>query len=185
MKKIAVIFPGMGYGKDKPLLYFAAKLAKELGYEIRYTNYDEMPPMEGTDIEAKTRWTEAAYLMAAEQLTDIDWEGKDVVFIAKSVGTIVASKYAVDHNLQPVMILLTPLDETFAFLTGGRNIIFTGDKDPMIDISLHGEELESKVEEYFRYEGANHSLECGDVDRNLEILRDIVAQIRRALTEHM
>lgn len=30
MNKIAVIFPGMGYGKDKPLLYYAARQAKEL-----------------------------------------------------------------------------------------------------------------------------------------------------------
>ena len=29
--KLAVIFPGIGYTKDKPLLYYAGKLAKAAG----------------------------------------------------------------------------------------------------------------------------------------------------------
>lgn len=34
MKKIAVLFPGIGYTCDKPLLYYSAKLAAEKGYEV-------------------------------------------------------------------------------------------------------------------------------------------------------
>ena len=33
-KKIAVLFPGIGYHTDKPLLYYGKKLAGERGYEI-------------------------------------------------------------------------------------------------------------------------------------------------------
>ena len=38
-KKLAVIFPGMGYHNDKPLLYHGKKLAKERGYEVVEVNY--------------------------------------------------------------------------------------------------------------------------------------------------
>lgn len=34
MKKAAVLFPGIGYHTDKPLLYYSKKIAAELGYEI-------------------------------------------------------------------------------------------------------------------------------------------------------
>ena len=32
-EKLVIIFPGIGYHCDKPLLYYAKKLAKEHGYE--------------------------------------------------------------------------------------------------------------------------------------------------------
>ncbi|MBP3460293.1 MAG: hypothetical protein J6K58_13875 [Lachnospiraceae bacterium] len=41
--KLAVIFPGIGYHTDKPLLYYAKKLAKAYGYEIREVPYGNFP----------------------------------------------------------------------------------------------------------------------------------------------
>lgn len=38
--KLAVIFPGIGYHSDKPLLYYSKKVAKRLGYEILDIRYD-------------------------------------------------------------------------------------------------------------------------------------------------
>ncbi len=37
--KLAVIFPGIGYHTDKPLLYYGKKLAKKYGYEILEISY--------------------------------------------------------------------------------------------------------------------------------------------------
>lgn len=42
-KKIAVLFPGIGYHTDKPLLYYSRKLAMERGYEIAEVKYGELP----------------------------------------------------------------------------------------------------------------------------------------------
>ena len=33
-KKLAVIFPGIGYHTDKPLLYYSKKIARQHGYDI-------------------------------------------------------------------------------------------------------------------------------------------------------
>ena len=33
-EKLAVLFPGVGYHVDRPLLYHSAKLARERGYEV-------------------------------------------------------------------------------------------------------------------------------------------------------
>lgn len=42
-KKAAVIFPGVGYHTDKPLLYYSKKLAVAGGYEILEVSYGELP----------------------------------------------------------------------------------------------------------------------------------------------
>ena len=43
MKKLAVIFPGVGYHTDKPLLYYSKKLAAESGYMIKEVSYGNFP----------------------------------------------------------------------------------------------------------------------------------------------
>ena len=41
MKKgrIAVIFQGIGYNADKPLLYYSKKIALERGYDVKVVEY--------------------------------------------------------------------------------------------------------------------------------------------------
>ena len=39
MRKIAVIFPGVGYTKDRPLLYYSAKIAANCEYELRFVDF--------------------------------------------------------------------------------------------------------------------------------------------------
>lgn len=42
MRKIAVIFPGLGYTKDRPLLYYAGKIAEAHGYERRALDFSSL-----------------------------------------------------------------------------------------------------------------------------------------------
>ena len=37
--RLAVIIPGIGYHKDKPLLYYATKLVKAKGYKVICIDY--------------------------------------------------------------------------------------------------------------------------------------------------
>ena len=50
MKKLAVIFPGVGYTCTKPLLYYTASMAAERGYEIIRLDY-------GQDIHTSVSYT--------------------------------------------------------------------------------------------------------------------------------
>ena len=43
MGKTALIFPGLGYHPDKPLLYYGKKLAREFGYEVIEIRYRGFP----------------------------------------------------------------------------------------------------------------------------------------------
>ena len=43
MKRIACLFPGIGYTCDKPLLYYSWKLLKGLGWEVVPVPYTGFP----------------------------------------------------------------------------------------------------------------------------------------------
>jgi phosphoglycolate phosphatase len=41
--KLAVLVPGIGYHRDKPLLYYAAKLLKNEGYAVKHIEFHDLP----------------------------------------------------------------------------------------------------------------------------------------------
>lgn len=45
-KKLVVLFPGFGYGPDKPLLYYAAKVARRQGLDCMVVQYSQLFPHE-------------------------------------------------------------------------------------------------------------------------------------------
>ena len=126
MKKLAVIFPGIGYHADKPLLYYARKLATEAGYEeqikIEYTCTQKK--IRG-DKEKMKKTFEELYAQAECALKDVKWdEYDDVLFISKSIGTVISMTFAcrnfatianTDNNSTCTLrqILYTPLEATF------------------------------------------------------------------------
>ena len=46
-KKLVVLFPGFGYGPDKPLLYYAAKVARRQGLDCMVVQYSQLFPHAG------------------------------------------------------------------------------------------------------------------------------------------
>ena len=114
--KLAVIFPGIGYTADKPLLYYTTHLAKKHSYHIQTVSYGALPE----NIKGDSAKMKQAFELACEQteqlLHDIDWSSYgSILFISKSIGTAISSAYAFRHNLKVKSILFTPLAETFSF----------------------------------------------------------------------
>ena len=73
-KKIAVLFPGIGYTCDKPLLYYTGKLAVARGYKLVKVEYGNFP----SGIKENKEKMEEAFRCGLEQaekiLQDICWE---------------------------------------------------------------------------------------------------------------
>ena len=73
-KKIAVLFPGIGYTCDKPLLYYTGKLAVARGYKLVKVEYGNFP----SGIKESKEKMEEAFRCGLEQaekiLQDICWE---------------------------------------------------------------------------------------------------------------
>ena len=56
MRKLLVLFPGVGYSTARPLLYYAKRMGQEKGYEVLELEYSRMPehPFENLKETAKT-----------------------------------------------------------------------------------------------------------------------------------
>lgn len=173
--KLLVLFPGVGYHCDKPILYYGKKVANECGYEecisLHYDGFKKDIRGNG-DKMLEAFWH--AYHQAEEQLKGVDWSKyDDILFLSKSVGTAVASHYAKENNIKCKNVYYTPVVETFQF-EPENGIAFTGSKDPWADT----EKVIEKCKEYNMpltiIEETNHSLELGDVDEDLKNMLKIM-----------
>ena len=179
-EKLAVFFPGIGYTADKPLLHYCRKLAAENGYETLIISYSGFPEKIQGDREKMTESFRIALSQAEEMLSEIDLTRyEDVLFVGKSIGTIVAAKIASGSSVKERIrfILYTPLDDTFAFPLG-ESIAFTGSNDPWVgrEKSRIPEICKEKNIPCHIIEGSNHSLECGDTLKDIENIRFVMEE---------
>lgn len=176
MSKLVACFPGIGYHCDKPLLYYSRSLARELGYQdsrnISYTYTARN--IRGNEEKMKEAY-EVLFSQAESGLADMAWsEYDDILFISKSIGTVIAASYAEKYRLKSVRhILYTPLAQTYLFAPD-HAIAFIGTADPWSDADEVIRLSEANHIPMTVYEGCNHSLECDDTMKNIEILKDVM-----------
>ncbi|MBQ8305732.1 MAG: alpha/beta hydrolase [Blautia sp.] len=179
--RIAVLFPGIGYTCDKPLLYYGGKLAAGLGYEVVPVPYGHFPKGVKGDPEKMHRCMESALAQAEEMLEEIRWEDyADIVFLGKSIGTAVAVRYAAAHGLRAGCVLYTPLVETFSEGLCDA-IAFHGTADPWADTTRIKALCEEAGIPLYMTENANHSLETGDLDIDIPTIRETMKRTREYL----
>ena len=180
--KLAVIFPGIGYHKDKPLLYYAARLAMNLGYDVISIEYHDMPQKIRGNAEMMKKAAGLAYAQSEEQLEQVRFgDFEDVLFVGKSIGTVALAKYAADHQIKAGQIWYTPVETTLTF--GSQNAIaFIGDADPWSDVDTVINMAKVQGIEIYAYPGCNHSLECDNVDSNIANLRDVMQKTESFIT---
>ena len=187
MSRLAVIFPGIGYTADKPLLYYSRRIASEHGFEILIMDYSGFPPKVKGDRKRMEKSFAIALGQAEEKLAGTDLTlYDDILFIGKSIGTTVAAKIASESPVKERirMILYTPLEDTFAF-SFGKAAAFTGSDDPWV-----GKE-KSRISELCEERGipcsliadANHSLESGDTFTDLKELQRIMQETEQFIEE--
>lgn len=166
MKKLAVMFPGMNYNSDKPLLYYTKKILSKENYDIVSISYGELP-------KEKQPAFDIAIKKAEEVTKDINWSNYDtILFISKSIGTILAGIIAANLPKNIKHIYIIPINETLEFMNGDV-VVFSGKEDPMMNTKDLVEECNNKEIELFLYDDCNHSMETGDVNRDIKILADI------------
>ena len=176
--KLACLFPGIGYTCDKPLLYYSWKLLSGLGWEVVPVPYTGFPSGVKGNAEKMRQAANLALEQAEEILKDIKWSGySDILLIGKSVGTVVCAAYAQRHHLKCRQILFTPVEETFRF-AGRQSIAFHGTADPWADTKAVEEGCRRLGIPLYETEGANHSLETGDVDRDIKNMRKTMKIVR-------
>lgn len=180
MSRLAVIFPGIGYTADKPLLYYSRKLSERAGYEIRTIPFHGFPKKAKGDAEKLRVSCELACKQAADHLKDTDLGSyDDVLFIGKSIGTVAAANIAA-HSSPAAhirLILFTPLEETFSYSFSDA-VVFTGSSDPWTGgrKSRIAELCAQRGIPCFVIPDANHSLETANALTDLNNLQHMMTQ---------
>lgn len=170
-KVLAVVFPGQNYSAERPLLEYAGKLAREYGCDLLQLEYGYQSARaafkrEEIDIVADECKIALASLPEYDQL----------LFISKSMGTIIAGKVAAEPGVGEKVshLFLTPVPESLPFIRQSRGSVIYGGSDPMFT-GQHAAELGTmKQVRVYRIDDANHSLEVESVNESLAVLLVII-----------
>ena len=179
--KLALVFPGLGYGPDRPLLYYAGKLARKAGYALVTLSYGELPrverPAPGKPLDTG-RLGECFRLALERSASRLDGvlgkeemaeEAPGILIISKSIGTAVGAAWAESRGIVPRQVLYTPVTRTFDFPLA-RSVAFHGTADPWIRTCDCVAGCRNAGVPLHLFEGADHSLECGDVGESIRYL---------------
>ena len=180
MKKTAVIFPGVGYTKDRPLLYYSGRQAVRYGYDLVQI---EFGPIKWSKEELKDRDFLLTTLDKCIAITDKalqntgDLSDGEVVFISKSIGTVVATAYAKKNGIRAKQICFSPLEMIDEYVDDEGATLFYGNADPYADCRAIEEIAARKRLATYCVDGGNHSLETGDFATDADNLKDMILYI--------
>lgn len=183
MSRLAVIFPGIGYGNDKPLLYYTERLIRrEFGLAVVRVEYSEMPRSIKGDPEKMREAVSQALADAGDCLSGVDISRYDgLLFISKSLGSVVAGIAAQNLPIPCEHVLFTPMPEAFEYIAEGSGIAFNGTEDPWTEIEQIETLCEEKNIRLYVVPDADHSLETGDTDEDIRILKKALKKVRKYL----
>lgn len=182
-KKLAVLFPGIGYNFDRPLMRFSAEMAKQYGYEVMKVGYTGFPKKIIGNAERLRDSFDIAASQTEKILKGVSFgDHERVVFFSKSIGTIVAARYAARYGMKAEQVLYTPFPETFEVPMSGRAIAFHGTADPWMDgAAVEKAAFDAGVPMYI-YPDGNHSLETGDALRDIRTLEDVFGKVKNFIS---
>ncbi len=172
--KLAVLFPGVGYHVDKPLLYYARDLAENLGYETIDVKYGELPDRIRGSAEKMQEAFALSLNYALNSLEAVEWDKyEEIIFVSKSIGTAVAAETANRLGIRTRNVYYTPVAETFRFPLQ-QGIVFHGTADAWIGTQVLRDACKACGLPLFVTEGADHSMETEDTLGNIRILSEVM-----------
>lgn len=186
MSKLAVIFPGMGYTADRALLYYAGKAAESCGYKRVSLSFSEIgwSKEDLSDHKKIMEMLNKCIKLVERDLSGYDLEGeKDILFISKSVGTLVAAAFAKKKGIKVKHIFFTPLKAIDRFIPEKSGIVFYGGHDPISGAASIKEVCGRLHLEAHLIKGGNHSLETGDIETDLDNLKKVILKVEDFLSD--
>ena len=173
---ITVCFPGTGFTCKEALFERLGSDYAEHGYDVVKLDFSHIPFRE---IESLEDAVAVAQRAVKRQLSGVPLnEYEDVVFLSKSLGTILAAHAERDYAIQPRHLYLTPLHKTLTLIRPEAKIIamVLGTQDRFLTGRQLADFCEQRGFRYYLVEGVNHSLkDDADVTRTQVIIDQIAA----------
>ena len=170
MKKLIIIFPGVGYGLDSPLLYYADFVYETKGFDRIYMNYESI--FANRDLSLKDKLQKVReYILAQVKSVNFDLYD-EVVFLSKSVGSVESGILAEQLKLDVVQVFITPIEEAIPYCDA-NSIVVIGTKDKAYEL-YKNHCKENKIKAMY-IEDANHSLEIeGQPYESIDVLKSVM-----------
>lgn len=170
--KAIVRFPGIRYSCDTPLLYFAGTAFQDHGYQVYSIHY-------GDALQSNDDLDNAVALsggMVLEQLHALPLEGcEDIVFVSKSIGTVLAGWCASQLSVPVRHIYLTPLPDTLPYINPKVDFTIGAGADPFLDPEILIAQQQKRHFPLLMIPDVGHRLEQkGNTLKSVEILNQIV-----------
>lgn len=188
-RHLAIVFPGLGYSAQMPVLYYPSRLLLARGADILRVEYNyTRPEFKGVPEAEQQRWFADDVTAAwAAGLARRDYTR--ITLVGKSIGTL-----ALGHLLsaeararQAEYLWLTPLLRVERLRdqirqAPHRALFVAGTADPQYDAVYMAEAQAATAGQSVVIEGADHSLEIGDdVVRSIRAQAQIVEAMERFL----
>lgn len=167
--KLVVLFPGKNYPCDKPSLHYAGISAIQSGFDLLVLEYGYQAARTDLDIKDLPRVIEES----EKSINRIVNNYERVVFISKSLGTIVAGEIHRRIGIPIKHIYLTPIKDTVEYINSTEGITIYGTKDDFFNNEMAEKIIISNNRRIVKIPNANHSLETNNVDESILILRSL------------
>ncbi|NHI88724.1 MAG: hypothetical protein EAX87_04315 [Candidatus Thorarchaeota archaeon] len=188
---VAILFPGLAYNSDMPLLYYSIKTMIASGINVLSLDYDYSNNSDymAQSMRERSEWlindVEAAFKFMSE------YENQKIVCLTgKSIGTLALGHLLETHEelRDTKTIWLTPLirnpellEQMLTYMKDA--VLVIGTKDQQYDRDIIDRLNASTQTSGIVIDGASHSLEIeGNVTDSLRVLTQIVAIIRQFLS---
>jgi predicted alpha/beta-hydrolase family hydrolase len=188
---LAVVFPGLHYTADMPLLYYTSKVLTGRRCDVLQVNVDyTISAYRSLPAEERARWL-AADASAAYGVGIKYRDYTQLILAGKSIGTLALTHLiGSGTGTQAITIWLTPLLRQAQLVTAARQcsqpaLFVAGTADPNFDDEALTQICTNRQAELVLIEGADHSLEIPtDLFGSLRALDEILTGIDDFLERH-
>lgn len=178
MKGCVLLFPGIRYTVDMPLLYYPGLYYRDKGYEVIPVSYGSQFDKVEFHNQDITQEIENAQNYCIEQIRKIDFSAYDeVIFVSKSLGTAVAGWIAKQLDISCQQIYLTPIAQTLPFMKSGC-LAIAGDADKVLEPKVLKDYCSKHAIDLHVFAGGHRIEVKDDVQKNLKTLESIMALLR-------
>jgi len=183
--RLGLVFPGLGYNCDMPLLYYPTKLLLARGADVLQLRPDYATP-EFQSLPGEERARRAgADASAALHAGLAQRHYRQIVLVGKSIGTLaIAQLVSTEARLaDAVTIWLTPVFRGRQVVEAaarfqGPALFVAGTADSLFDADAMSRLREATRTETLVVEGADHSMEIsGDLLRSVGVLDQVVRAV--------
>jgi phosphoglycolate phosphatase len=188
--KLLVLFPGVGYLCDSPLLYYPRLIGMNNGYDVLTFTHSFVFSKLFWEIsgDEQDQWYDEEMLKVSNHLIDLEKNYERIVYLGKSMGTTSIKKLIEWGHCNPryAYIIMTPgttwADQIDLYNRINNRILVIGSRaDRYFTIEKFDHTKFNDNVEFFFVDNADHLLEKGTYSETRVVLDQVMNKIEKFL----